>query len=244
MADLLARFPVLNEALPEALARPIAPYASLIRGRAGQTLTAIGSGSNNVYIVLEGRVQVTVFSFGGREVILRDLGRGTLFGELAALDDQPRSASIVALTATLLACFPGGLFRAAVSESPEAALWMMRRLTKQVRELTEKIFELNTLRVAARLHCELLRLCETVAADGRTAVIDPFPTHAELASRIGTHREAVTREMRFLAGQNILSQERRRTTVTDVQALAGLVREASGEIGEISLPYEMTATQR
>ena len=65
-------------------------------------------------------------------------------------------------------------------------------------------------------------------------MVEPFPTHAELASRIGTHREAVTREMRFLASQGIVAQERRRMVVTDLPALAGLVREAAGVVSDLA----------
>lgn len=232
VADLLARYPVAAKAIPGALAEQIGPRASLIRARNGQTVTALGAASNSVYILLEGRVQVTIFSLGGREVVLRNLKAGTLFGDLSALDERPRSATIVAIGDTLLASIPGEVFRDAVCQTPEAALWMVRRLATQARDLTDKVFELTVLRVAGRLHCELLRLCDSPSGEGRTAVIDPFPTHAELASRIGSHREAVTREMRFLADQGILVQDGRRTTITDLPALQTLIRDAVGELAE------------
>lgn len=232
MADPFVRYPILAGAMPTVLAERIGPRTAFIRARAGQTITPLGSGSNSVYFLIEGRVQVTVFSLGGREVVLRNLKPGMLFGELAALDERPRSATIVSIDATHLASIPGEVFREAVCAIPEAALWMMRRLASQVRELTDKVFELNTLRVAGRLHCELLRLCDGGSDDGRTAEIDPFPTHAELASRIGSHREAVTRELRYLAGRGILRQDSRRTIVTDLPALQTLIRDAVGELAE------------
>jgi len=235
MPDLLARYPSVTAALPEGLAQQLGGHATLVRARSGQTLTAMGSSSTNVFLVLEGRVQVAIFSLDGREVILRDLSTGAMFGELAALDSQPRSATIVALGDCLLASIPGEVFRNAACGTPAAAGWLARRLVAQIRDLTEKVFELNALRVPSRLHCELLRLCGT-QAQGQSAMIEPFPTHAELASRIGTHREAVTREMRFLAGQGIVAQERRRMVVTDLPALVGLVRDAAGVVSDLSRP--------
>ena len=67
-------------------------------------------------------------------------------------------------------------------------------------------------------------------------VIDPAPTHAELASRIGTHREAVTRELRFLAEHGIIRQHRRRLTVADMPGLARLVRLAAGRTDGVEGP--------
>jgi CRP-like cAMP-binding protein len=232
MPDLLARYPSVTAALPESLVQQLGGHATLVRARGGQTLTSMGSSSTNVFLVLEGRVQVAIFSLEGREVILRDLSAGAIFGELAALDSQPRSATIVALGDCLLASVPGEVFRNAACGTPAAAGWLARRLVGQIRDLTEKVFELNALRVPSRLHCELLRLCGT-QGQGTPAVIEPFPTHAELASRIGTHREAVTREMRFLAGQGIVAQQRRRMVVTDLPALVGLVRDAAGVMSDL-----------
>jgi CRP-like cAMP-binding protein len=224
------KMPRMMESLPAALAARLWADASLLAAPDGKTLVALGAKSTSVYLVLEGRVQVTLFSLGGKEVILRDLGEGDIFGELAAIDGQPRSASIVALTDCQLASIRGETFRAAVTELPEGAMWLARRMTAQIRDLTERVFELNALRVRSRLHCELLRLCGT-AADGRGPItLEPTPTHAELASRVGTHREAVTREIGLLVGQGIVAQHRRRMTVVDLPALTHLVRMAtSGE---------------
>jgi CRP/FNR family cyclic AMP-dependent transcriptional regulator len=222
-----ACMPKAMEALPGALAERLWAGASLLAAPSGRTLVELGTSSTHVYVVLEGRVQVTLYSLGGKEVILRDLGEGDMFGELAAIDGQPRSASIIALTDCQLASIPAEAFRAAITELPEGATWLARRLTRQIRDLTERVFELNALRVRSRLHCELLRLCGTVA-DGRGRItLEPTPTHAELASRVGTHREAVTREIGLLVDRGIVEQQRRRLTVIDLPALIHLVRMAT-----------------
>jgi CRP/FNR family transcriptional regulator, cyclic AMP receptor protein len=228
--NALARMPSIMDALPRALAERLWADANLINAKSGRTILSLGSRSDNVYVVLEGRVQVTLYSLAGREVILRDLGEGAVFGEIAAIDGGPRSASIVALSDCLLASIRAETFVKAVTEMPEGALWLARRLAAQVRDLTERVFELNALRVRSRLHCELLRLCGAPDAgqEGRVT-LDPSPTHAELASRVGTHREAVTREMRFLVEQGIVEQQRRRMTITDLPALTHLVRMAAGD---------------
>lgn len=231
MTYALDRFVLARRILPPSLLEQIAPQSTIIRTKAGRMLLAFGAASTNVYLVLEGRVQVTLCSAAGNEVVLRDMPAGELFGELAAIDERPRSASIVALDHCVLASIPGDAFRRAVCATPEAALWMARQLVAQVRNLTEKVFELNTMRVPGRLHCELLRLCVPDAAQA-AGLIDPAPTHAELAARIGTHREAVTRELRDLARRGIVVQHRRRLTITDLAMLRRLVREVKGELDE------------
>lgn len=225
--DWIARYSFLKEALPPGFLDGLP--AATVKARAGQTLMEVGSNSTSVYVVLEGRVQVAIFSPAGREVILRDLERGSVFGELAALDEQPRSATIIALAPCLLLSIPGDRFRAAVFDNPAAAAWTTRRLVAQIRDLTERVFELNTLRVPSRLHCELLRLAGPARDTDAPVVIDPFPTHAELAARIGTHREAVTRELSYLGSRGIVEQQRRRAVVTDLPALVALVRDVAGD---------------
>lgn len=227
MDNRLGEIPQAMNALPTELAERLWKQATLINVKSGRTLVEHGAKSTNVYVVLEGRVQVALFSLAGREIILRDLAQSDMFGELAAIDDQPRSASIVALSDCVLASIGAAAFRAAVSELPSASLWLARRLSAQIRNLTDRVFELNALRVSSRLHCELLRRC---AGAGETRVqLEPSPTHAELASCIGTHREAVTREMGYLAERGIVSQHRRTIVIEDTAALAKLVHMVVGD---------------
>lgn len=229
MKDERGAIPPAMRSLPSGLAERLRANAAIIHAKAGRTLVSQGATSTSVYVVLCGRLHVMLFSAGGREIILRDLAEGELFGELAAMDGQPRSATIVALSDCTLASVNAAAFRAAVSEDPEAALWLARRLTVHIRDLTDRLFERSALRVSSRLHCELLRRCATAGTGEGRIGIDPSPTHAELAACIGTHREAVTREMSYLAEKGIVRQERRRIIVENVRALASLVHSVVGE---------------
>jgi CRP/FNR family transcriptional regulator, cyclic AMP receptor protein len=193
-----------------------------IKARKGQMILSTGETSREVFVVQEGRLQVLLYAANGREISLRDLAAGQLFGELAAIDGEARSASIVAATDARLLAIPDDVFRSLVATSPKAADWMMRRLTAQVRSLTNRVFEMTALHVQARLHCELLRLARTRGT--ADALVDPAPTHAELASRIGTHREAVTRELSALARQKIVRSSRRRLEFLDIGRLEDELR--------------------
>ena len=83
--------------LPQALAAAFMARASRTQAREGQMLIVQGGASDEVFLILSGRVQVSVFSTNGREAVLREMGPGRLVGEMAALADQPRSACALVL---------------------------------------------------------------------------------------------------------------------------------------------------
>jgi CRP/FNR family cyclic AMP-dependent transcriptional regulator len=216
-------------AMAPGLRRETLDRARFVRARKGQALLSKGDRSTDVFFIMEGRLQALLYSASGREISLRDLVDGDLFGEMAAIDEASRSASIVALSESRLLVMPRADFRATLEASPEAGIWLMRHLIARIRSLTERVFELSALNVQSRLHCELLRMA---AASPNGLEIRPAPTHAELANRIGTHREAVTREMRALASQNIIRTGRRRLEFVDLarlQSSVGLVAFNGGD---------------
>lgn len=217
---------VLELASPEVQA-DVRPRLRVLQAQKGRTIVSVASQSESVYFVAEGELQALLYSPSGKEVSIRQIEAGGLFGELAALDGLPRAATVVATTNARLIEMSRGDFMACLESSPRAALWLTRRLAGEVRRLTERMFELSALGVSSRLHCELLRLAMLAPGD-RT--IEPAPTHTELANRIGTHREAVTREMGRLAELNVLRAERRRLTILDLAQLEHIVGRAVGEI--------------
>lgn len=241
MTKPAGKLALLRTFLPEPVGARLEPHARLIRYAPEQTILIFGTQTTEAYVVLEGRAQAELMSPDGREVILGDLEAGSIFGEIAALDNQPRTATVTAITDCQVACIPGQVFRDEMMADPQTARWVTTLLVNRIRSSTEKIFELNALAVRNRLHCELLRLSLAAGIDDNRAVIEPAPTHVQLAARIGTHREAVTRELQFLDKQDIISRQRRVLTVNDVGALAEIVREAAGEVEMVSQVEEQLA---
>lgn len=211
--------PEILKYVPNALRTEIAPRLRLLRAPKGRTLLEKGSRSTEVFFLLQGRAQVLLYSSSGREVYVNDIGPGDVFGEIAALDGEPRSASIVASSELLLAAMRGSDFMKCLEGSPAAGIWLARKLASRSRRLTEQVFELSALNVRARIHCELLRLARTGEPRSGGIEVRPAPTHAELASRIGTHREAITREMRVLAESKIIRHGRRSLLIVDLARL-------------------------
>ncbi|MCB1897065.1 MAG: Crp/Fnr family transcriptional regulator [Zoogloeaceae bacterium] len=184
--------------------------------------------SKDIYFVISGKVRARVFSVSGKEVDYQDLGPGEMFGELAAIDGQVRSAYVDTLAESTIASMPCEAFWTALMEHPSVARRTLLRLSGLVRMHCERIFEFSTFSVNNRIHAELLRL----ARDASTRqfdieVIDP-PTHAEIASRVATHREAVTRELKHLEALGLIDWRPRCHVIRDVGALQALVDEVRG----------------
>lgn len=220
----------LVDLLPRPLGEELLPHSRLVSLRPGQIVIGHQDSSNDVFIVLEGTLRVELVSRNGREIILDDLDVGDLVGEFSALDGHPRSATVTATSKATLARLPGSVFKDTAYATPESAEWLTLKLVKMVRAMTERVFELNALAVRSRLHCELLRLALDAGISDNTSMIAPSPTHVELANRIGTHREAVTRELQYLQKQGITSSEGRKLTVGDCARLAEIVRAAAGDV--------------
>jgi len=183
----------------------------------------------DVFFIVSGQVRVVVYSAAGKEVAFRDLGAGKSFGELSAIDGEPRSASVIALRPSLLASMSAATFRRILREHPEVAFQVMRYLTGLVRRLSDRVVEFSVLAVSNRIHAELLRLARERAGDAGEAVIAPAPTHAAIASRIATHREAVARELKALERDGLLARRSGALVVTDLPRLARLVEDVREE---------------
>jgi CRP-like cAMP-binding protein len=135
----------------------------------------------------------------------------------------------VAITRATIATMPQSVFLELLETDPRLALKVCGHLTAMVRSLTERVLEFSTLKVKHRIYAELLRLSAERPRADNTAVISPPPAHAELASRISTHREAVTRELNDLVRAGLLEKRRGALEIRDVRRLLSMLEEASAE---------------
>jgi CRP-like cAMP-binding protein len=194
-----------------------------------QTLVEHKDTSQSVFFIYFGRARATYYAANGREISFRDLDPGEMFGEVSAIDDLPRSLSVMALTDMLVAVMPAHVFRELLREHNQCAMAMMLRLTRLVRCLSDRVVEFSTLDVPNRIRAELLRLARKSSPGQNTAVIFPVPTHADIANRISTHREAVTRELGNLCRAGLLERQDRSLVIRDVERLSTIVSEVLGE---------------
>jgi CRP/FNR family cyclic AMP-dependent transcriptional regulator len=184
--------------------------------------------SRDVFFVLEGRARATIYSAGGVAVAYRDIEPGGVFGELAAIDGRPRSASVAAVEPLRVARLSEVGFRDLVNTRPGFRWMLLDHLVSQVRRMTDRVFEFSTLVVRKRLIRELLRLANAAhRSDGEASILQA-PTHADLAARISTQREAVSREMSALAKRKLIVRSGDALVLCDLAALKKIGRDDEG----------------
>ena len=197
--------------------------------RAGESIVDYLDASDDVFFITAGKARVTIYSHAGKAVSFGELVPGEVFGEYAAVDHRPRSASVEARTSCLIASMPAAAFRELLETEPTVTLAVLTQLVRRTRSVTRRVYELSTLHVNTRIQSELLRLASLAPRDGKSACIVPAPTHVEIANRVSTHREAVTREFNRLLQIGIIERRGDSLLVSDVDRLAEIIHDATGE---------------
>jgi CRP/FNR family cyclic AMP-dependent transcriptional regulator len=174
----------------------------------------------SVHLIESGRVKVVLTTEEGEELLLRVLGAGELFGELALFDQRPRSASLIALEPTVTHVLERDVFLDFLRSHPDTALHLCRALADLIRRLTDQVEDLALLDVPRRLERKLLELAqahgETV---GEGIRIDLPITQSELASMIGTSRVSVNHYLSSLERRGIIAREGHRIVLRRPAAL-------------------------
>lgn len=172
----------------------------------GQTVLEVGDPARDVFFIAAGEVRIINRSSGGHEIILGELGPGQSFGEISAIDGGTRSAGVVAVTRARVCIIASGPFMQFALSNPEASHHVMRLLVGLVREKDARLLELTVLPVRPRLISLLLRMARPHPGGG--LVVSPPRTHQELAARIGTRREVVSRTLKALERDGLVTPQR------------------------------------
>ncbi len=213
----LAAVPLFQGASEETLVRTEAASA-LVSHPAGRWIVGQGEDGTDVYALCAGTARAMTFG-ADREVILADLRAGAVFGEMSAIDGRPRSASVIAVGDVELLKIPAAVFLDAVHTEPSVCDRLLGVLVGRVRALDERVHEFANYAVRDRVRAELLRLSRPLPGTAGEALVEPV-THAEIAARIGTHREAVTRELRAIEKAGLIVKRSGRLVIASVPKLA------------------------
>lgn len=201
----------------------IAQHCHTQNFQAGENIIILGEANTDVFFLAAGQAKATVYSEIGRQFTLQAIETGSMFGELAALDNKPRSAYVIALTDALVISMSQEAFMETIYRYPEVARATLQRLCGMVRHLSVQTHRRNTLSAQARICAELLRLAATHKTGPNRAYLKNPPTHAEMATFVGTSRETVSREMSRLRRQGLLISHGRAIEITDVARLMHMI---------------------
>ena len=123
----------------------------------------------DIYFLSSGIVRVLITPSPDREIILGDIEAGGYFGEMAAIDGQPRSAGILAITDATIARMPAPVFREIIHKYPDVAEQLLRQLVARIRTLDQRVNEFSSMHVKNRIYAELLRRSRPDPTDKRRA---------------------------------------------------------------------------
>ncbi|HLA89664.1 MAG TPA: Crp/Fnr family transcriptional regulator [Gemmatimonadaceae bacterium] len=213
-ADFLATVPLFKSLDGAELAK----FSELLREKSypkGSVILFEADPGDALFIVRAGRVKVVLVAEDGREVILGILGVGEYFGELSLIDDQPRSAHVIAMEEATLLVLRRDDFRKRVEDSPSVAWSLLAELSHRLRRADGQIGSLVLLDVPGRI----ARMLLDTADEGGGPLIERPLTHQTIAHIIGASRETVSRAMREFQDSGWISTERRRIRITDRAAL-------------------------
>lgn len=202
--DVLRSIPLfrgLGQSELEALA---APLREKIYAR-GTVILTQGQPGDALFLIGSGQVKIAVFAEDGREVILAVLAGGGFFGEMSLLDDEPRSAHVIAMTEATLYQLRREDFRARLRSSPDLGIAMLKELSRRLRRADETITGMALLDVNGRIANLLLDLAREEGGHRITRRL----THATIGQMVGASRETVSRAMRNLVVEGIIAIERR-----------------------------------
>ena len=205
-----------------------ASLASILKAqhfKANQRIINLGENNQDVFFILKGAVRITTFTSSGKEVTFQDLKSGQMFGELSAIDGEPRSTNAVALKETILGVASAETFFKILHQYPKVNAAILKQLTGLIRKLGDRIVEFSALSVKSRIHAEILRLAKSNMISINEAEIMPAPTHLDIANRISTHREAVSREISDLTKSGILKRSEGNLLVRDVAKLESILNQ-------------------
>jgi len=223
VTELLRRVPLFEELSDSELER-VAQVAIPRSFPRGTRVFHEGDQGDACYIVRTGSCRVTREHPDGRAITLANLGPGAIFGELAMLDGEARSASVEATEDTELLALPARDMRAQIREHPEMAEKLVVALTRRLREANERISRQSFQTVPSRVAGVLDQLLaeDRVAPTMRDGVTIRL-RQADLAQLAGTSRESVSRFLATLERAGVVQVGRGRVTILQPERLGSYI---------------------
>jgi CRP/FNR family transcriptional regulator, cyclic AMP receptor protein len=169
--------------------------------------------AGSVVVLLSGLAKIAVTG-AGREAIFGVVGPGELVGELAAIEDSPRSTAVTTLEPVDALVVPRAEFLALLDRRPRIALVILRMVAPRLRYADAQRTEFATLDVTGRLAQRLVELCERFGTPQERGIEIRLPlSQEELANWVGASREAVSKAFQVLRTLHVVETGRRRVTV-------------------------------
>ena len=220
---LLRRVPVFSTLAPEDLAQ-VAEVAVPRRFEAGEVVFKEGDEGTTCYIVRSGKARAIREHPDGRSITLAHFSPGDIFGEMAMLDGERRSATVEITEGSETIAILGADMHRLLRAHPDISLKLIAALGQRLRDTNERLARQSFQTVQSRVAAVLAQLVEATRGEaGGDGDVLITITQAELAQLVGSSRESASRFLAVLERAGIITQGRGRLTVHDAEALGRYV---------------------
>lgn len=206
---------------PEAVEQATAQVV-IRRHPANQVILLENDWGSSVYFILDGWVKIRTYNLDGKEITLNILGKGELFGEMAPLDEVPRSTDVITLVPTVIGNLPAQDFVHLIHSEPLAGIRLSQLMARRLRQVNRRL-RLRESDSTSRVIDILLFLVDGQGKPSDEGFEIPNLPHRELSSLSGLARETVTRVLNKLEKKGLVKRDRDVMCVPDVAALEKLL---------------------
>jgi CRP/FNR family transcriptional regulator, cyclic AMP receptor protein len=201
----------------------LAKLAVRKRYRTREVVLRKGDPAMQIYVIASGRLKAITAGSEGRQAALSIMGPGEVFGEVAVLDGEPRSATIRALEPCELIILSRNEFYHFLERNPSAAIGLLQVLARRLRRLSERVEDSTFLEIPGRLAKALLRLAQRYGRDvGDGTRIELKLSQQELGDLVGATRESVNKQLRAWQSDGVIEQTEGRVVLRDLEALEAI----------------------
>jgi CRP-like cAMP-binding protein len=222
-ADLkLIRSAILFKDLPEEAVVEATSHVVSRRHPANQVILLENDWGSSVYFILDGWVKIRTYNLDGKEVTLNILGKGELFGEMAPLEEVPRSTDVITLVPTVIGSMPASDFVKLLNSQPLAGIRLSQLMARRLRQVNRRL-RLRESDSTSRVADIILFLADGQGLRGASGIEIPNLPHRELSSLSGLARETVTRVLSKLEKKGLIVREKDMMSIPDINALERLL---------------------
>ncbi len=219
--DSIASIPLFR-GLPEETVKKAVAHIVTRTHPANRVILLENDWGGSVYFILSGWAKIRTYNMDGREVTLNILGKGELFGEMAALDEVPRSTDVITLTPTMIGSVPAQDFINLMHSEPMAGVRLAQLMAKRLRQVNRRL-RLRESDSQSRVADTLLFLAEGQGKTRQQGTEIPNLPHRELSSLSGLARETVTRVLTRLEKKGLIIREQDTMYIPDTAALERII---------------------
>lgn len=222
VANLSIRSAPFFEGLPEEAVERATANVVMRSHPPNQVILLENDWGSSVYFILNGWVKIRTYNLDGKEVTLNILGMGELFGEMAPLDEVPRSTDVITLAPTVIGNMPAQDFVRLLNTEPQSGIRLAKLMARRLRQVNRRL-RLRESDSVSRVADILLFLADGQGKIGPKGTEIPNLPHRELSSLSGLARETVTRVLSKLEKKELISRDRDVLCISDVHALERLM---------------------